>query len=106
MRRTFGSRPPKEWLIAGSWPDGEFDPDAPEVVAHAVAVSVALSTALAGRNKSEIATAADIRRSTLYDILAGNTWADMVTLAKLESCLETALWPREPAPALKRSPKQ
>ncbi|VXB04284.1 helix-turn-helix transcriptional regulator [Aeromicrobium sp. 9AM] len=102
MRRTFGSRPPREWLISGSWPDGEFDPDAPEVLAHAVAVSVALAAALKGRNKSEVAQAADIRRSTLYDILAGNTWADMVTLAKLESCLGTALWPREPAPELRR----
>lgn len=102
MRRTFGSRPPREWLIDGSWPSGQFDPEAPEVLAHAVAVSVALAAALEGRNKSEVAEAADIRRSTLYDILAGNTWADMVTLAKLESCLNTALWPRDPAPELKR----
>jgi hypothetical protein len=64
---------------------------------------VALSTALEGRNKSEVAQAADIRRSTLYDILGGNTWADMVTLAKLEACLATALWPREPAPTLNRN---
>ena len=103
MRRTFGSRPPREWLISGSWPDGKFDPEAPEILAHAVAVSVALSSALEGRNKSDVARAADIRRSTLYDILAGNTWADMVTLAKLESCLATALWPREPAPQLNRT---
>lgn len=102
MRRTFGSRSPREWLIEGSWPDGEFDPEAPEVLAHAVAVSVALAAALEGRNKSEVAADADIRRSTLYDILAGNTWADMVTLAKLEGCLGTGLWPREPAPELKR----
>lgn len=102
MRRTFGSRPPREWLIEGTWPDGQFDPEAPEILAHAVAVSVALAAALEGRNKSEVATEADITRSTLYDILAGNTWADMVTLAKLEACLETGLWPREPAPILKR----
>ncbi|MCW2788354.1 MAG: hypothetical protein JWP56_657 [Aeromicrobium sp.] len=105
MRRTFGSKAPREWLLDGAWPDGEFDPEAPQVLAHAVAVSVALSAALEGRNKSEVAESADIRRSTLYDILSGNTWADMVTLAKLEACLGTALWPREPAPQLKRSPK-
>jgi len=103
VRRTFGSKAPREWLIDGTWPDGEFDPEAPEILAHAVAVSAALSAALAGRNKSEVALAADIRRSTLYDILAGNTWADMVTLAKLESCLGAALWPREPAPGLRRT---
>jgi hypothetical protein len=89
--------------MEGSWPNGQFDPEAPEVLAHAVAVSVALSAALEGRNKSEVASEADITRSTLYDILAGNTWADMVTLAKLESCLDTGLWPREPAPQLRRS---
>lgn len=103
MRRTFGSRPPKEWIVDGSWPDGEFDAEAPDAVAHAVAVAVSLAAALEGRNKSEVAEAADIRRSTLYDILAGNTWADMVTLAKLEACLDAPLWPREPAPELRRS---
>lgn len=90
-------------MVEGSWPTGRFDPEAPDAVAHAVAVAVALEAALTGRNKSEVAELADIRRSTLYDLLAGNTWADMVTLAKLETCLETALWPREPSPQLRRA---
>jgi hypothetical protein len=79
-----------------------FDPEAPDAVAHAVAISVALSAALEGRNKKAVAEEADIVRSTLYDILAGNTWADTVTLAKLEACLDASLWPRDPAPVLKR----
>lgn len=102
MRRTFGSKAPREWVVEGTWPTGAFDPEAPDAVAHAVAISMALEAALVGRNKSEVADAADIRRSTLYDLLSGNTWADTVTLAKLESTLETALWPREPAPMLRR----
>ncbi len=103
MRRSFGSKAPREWIVDGTWPTGRFDPEAPDAVAHAVAVAVALESALAGRNKSEVAEAADIRRSTLYDLLAGNTWADMATLAKLEACLRTGLWPREPAPQLRRA---
>lgn len=102
MRRTFGNKPPREWLIEGTWPEGAFDPEAPDAVAHAVAVSVALAAALRGKNKKAVAEEADIVRSTLYDILAGNTWADMVTLAKLEACLDATLWPREPAPELRR----
>lgn len=103
MRRSFGSRAPREWIVEGTWPTGTFDAEAPDAVAHAVAVALALESALAGRNKSEVAEAADIRRSTLYDLLAGNTWADMATLAKLETSLQTGLWPREPAPELRRS---
>lgn len=102
MRRTFDSRQPKEWLASGTWPEGEFEADAPDVLAFAVAVAASLSRALDGRNKSEVAKDAGITRSTLYDILAGNTWADMVTLGKLQAALGAPLWPDEAAPELRR----
>lgn len=101
-RRSASYRAPGDWLESGSWPDGTFSQDAPDEIAHAVAIAVALSSALEGRNKSEVAAAAQIERSTLYDILAGRTWPDTLTLAKLEAHLSRSLWPADPAPVLRR----
>lgn len=102
MPRKNSFKVPREWVVSGEWPSGSFDPETPDAVAHAVAVATALESALEGRNKSAVAAAAEIERSTLYDILAGKSWADMLTLAKLEAHLDATLWPREPAPKLKR----
>jgi DNA-binding phage protein len=98
--RTFGV--PSQWVVAGKWPDtAQFSDDAPEAVAHALAIAIALAAALEGKNKSKVAQAAQIERSTLYDIIAGNTWPDTVTLAKLEAELGVTLWPSTP-PKLQR----
>ncbi len=34
-----------------------------------------------------------LARSTVQDLLAGRTWADLVTLAKLEEVVDAGLWP-------------
>jgi ribosome-binding protein aMBF1 (putative translation factor) len=101
-RRTTQYGPPCDWIAEGSWPDGTFRADAPDAVAHAVAIAVALAAALEGRNKKEVAEKSEIKRSTLYDIMAGKTWPDTLTLAKLEKYLQTSLWPDEPSPVLRR----
>jgi hypothetical protein len=38
----------------------------------------------------------EIKRDTLYEVLNGNTGADMSTLIKLETELSVTLWPRRP----------
>jgi hypothetical protein len=90
--REYGT--PKSWVTAGGqWPDGPFRSDAPAIVGYARDIALALGEATAGRNKAELCTAAGIERSTLYDLLGGNTWADLITLAKLEGVLGRTLWP-------------
>lgn len=101
-RRSTSYRVPVEWMIDGEWPSGTFDPQAPEAVSHAIAIAVALAAALDGQNKSKVAARASIDRSTLYDILAGRTWPDTVTLANLEAILDQPLWPTERPPRLNR----
>ncbi|NUR14914.1 helix-turn-helix domain-containing protein [Terrabacter sp. C0L_2] len=103
-RRSGPPGSPSDWLADGEWPDGDFKADAPEVVAYAVQIARALDEALEGQVRSHVAQSAGIERSTLYDILAGNTWPDMVTLAKLEQALSVTLWPSQP-PTLPRSPR-
>jgi hypothetical protein len=102
-RRSNSYRVPCEWLATGSWPDGTFEAETPDAVAHAVAIARALREALGDRNKSDLAGRAGIERSTLYDILAGKSWPDTVTLANLERELSTSLWPETPTPELPRS---
>lgn len=101
-RRSTFYRAPADWIVEGEWPTGRFDAEAPEAIGHAVAIAVALAVALEGRNKSEVAAGAQINRSTLYDILAGRTWPDTVTLANLEALLGHPLWPNDPPPPLRR----
>lgn len=87
---------PREWVEAGQWPDGPLAPDAPEVVQYAIHISQQLRAAIAGKSKVDVARRAGIERTTLYDILDGRTWADTVSLARLEMALQTRLWPLAP----------
>ena len=99
-RRSRSYRTPREWLDDGQWPDGPFAQDAPTAVAYAVEISRRLEASLQGQPKAALARQADIERTTLYDMLAGRTWPDAVTLAKLEEALGTRLWPEHPVPPL------
>ena len=102
-RRSALYSTPRAWLRDGEWPTGRFAADAPDAVAYAVHIAITLGVRLDGVNKSQAATAAGLKRSTLYDLLGGHTWADLVTLAKLEQALDVSLWPPAP-PVLDRMP--
>lgn len=96
-RRSRSFLTPAAWLAdGGTWPDGPFSDDAPTAVLYAAHWSRTLAGALAGVNKSALCSIAEIKRDTLYEILNGTTWADTITLVKLESALGVGLWP--PAP--------
>lgn len=93
-RRSHAYRTPRAWVVdGGTWPNGPFQEDTPTVTGYAVHISVELTRALEGRNKRDVAAAAGIERSTLYDLINGSTWSDTVTLGRLELVLDTSLWP-------------
>lgn len=87
----------------GTWPDGVFAHDAPEAVAYAIEIARNLAAALGGRTKVSVAEAADVQRTTIYDLLGGRSWADLVTLAKLDEALGVRLLPPD-VPPLNRVP--
>lgn len=103
-RRSSSYRTPHEWLVEGEWPTGVFDSETPEVVAYAVEIAKLLAVAVKGQNKSKIAAEAEVDRATLYALLSGSTWADMITLGKLEAVLGQRLWPDRPAELRRASP--
>jgi hypothetical protein len=51
---------------------------------------------LNGTTISRAAADAGLARSTIYDLLAGTTWPDVVSLAELEAALGARLWPSQP----------
>jgi hypothetical protein len=40
-----------------------------------------------------LAVNADLAHTTIYDLLAGNTYGDVITIARLEAGLDQRLWP-------------
>lgn len=84
---------PREFLVTGTWPDGQLRADTPIGVRYAAAITRNLKVAMEGRTQSGLAEEISIARSTLHDILTGRSWPDLSTLAKLEDALEARLWP-------------
>ncbi len=58
-----------------------------------MAVARALREQLRDRSPSAVCRDAGLAGSTVQDLLAGRTWADLVTLAKLEEVVDAGLWP-------------
>ena len=82
--------------MRGGWPVGAALPGAPRALELARAISIRLSEALEGRSVTEVAETADLARSTLYDIVNGATWPDLVSLGKLNDALGIDLLPALP----------
>ena len=100
-RRSDRDGAPREWLVEGEWPDGEFREDTPDTVAYAVEIAQALDRALRGKSKSTVASDAQVQRTVVYRILDGASWPDTLSIAKLELTLDANLWPRR-RPRLRR----
>lgn len=60
---------------------------------YAAEVSRRLAAAVDGRSLRDVAAEADLDHTTLWAVLRGDRWPDLVTLAKLESALGVRLWP-------------
>jgi hypothetical protein len=84
---------PVDYLISGTWPDGELHRDAPIEAVYAQRISQHLVEALAGRSVIAIAREANLNRSTVQDLLAGRSCGQVSTVARLEQVLGRKLWP-------------
>lgn len=89
--------PPRAHVRSGAWPHAELDGDATAETAQQFVA--ALATATRGLSLREISAQTGVEHSTIGAVLAGDTWPDIVTLARLEHGLDATLWPtrkREP----------
>lgn len=92
-RGTVG--PPRDY-VRGEWPNDPAVANAPRAVEHARAISVRLAEALRDRSVTDVAAEADLARSTIYDLVNGSTWPDLVSLGKLSDALGVDLLPALP----------
>lgn len=93
MVRRRRQAPPVSWVRAGSWPNGGLTADAPPEAHVARTIVKRLHTALGERSVRSLAAEADLAHTTVYDLLAGRTYGDVITIARLEAALAVRLWP-------------
>lgn len=91
-RRRSVTGPPRSYVTAGEWPNGDVG-DHVEA-ASAQAVARALAAAIGDRSLREVARACGLDHGTVAAVLRGETWGDLRTLARLETVLRVPLWPR------------
>lgn len=90
-RRSGLDGPPRSFLISGDWPEGKIE--GPIEVRYAQELAQRLRSAVGASSLREVARAARIDHTTISAIMAGQRWADLVTIARLEDALEVRLWP-------------
>lgn len=87
MARTERAKPSD---LTPEWPETESTNPVGEVARQ---FALNLRTAIGERSIRNAADAAGVHHVTLLGILAGRTWPDLATIAKLELGLEADLWP-------------
>lgn len=87
MAKT-GRTKPNE--LTSSWPDVPSTDPAGEMARR---FTLKLQAAMGDRGVRDVARDAGINHSTLISLLAGKTWPDFLTMARLETALHTQLWP-------------
>ena len=90
---------PCEYLGAGGeWPDGPFKQDAPVELQFYAGVAKRLIDACAaakadeGKEIADIASDAQLGVATVYNILQGRSWCELLTIHRLEKALNRRLW--------------
>lgn len=93
-RPSQASLRPKDWIIEGDFLGGRLSREAPEEIAAAQKIAVALEVGLEGSNwpRYEVATRAQVPIPTMHAILAGEMVPDFATLAKLGKVLGLSFW--------------
>jgi hypothetical protein len=96
VQRSATLKSPRDYLESGEWPGGRLTPDAPVAATYLQHISATLARSLEGESMSGVARRSGIARSTLQRLVGGQSWGDVVTLARLEATLDVSLWPTRP----------
>ncbi|MFF2375036.1 helix-turn-helix domain-containing protein [Streptomyces xiamenensis] len=99
MPRSNGDAAPASYLTDGSWPDGPLAGHAPVSAVYAQAFARRLREVIQrrGLNPFAIERLTGVNRRTIERTLKGQVLPDFGAIARLETALETDLWPgRQP----------
>ena len=91
--RDLSRRRPRDYLAPGEkWPTGELVGDADPEAHFAQGIAWRLRAFTEGEKMRSVAERANVSPQTLYNILNGTSWGDVVTIQRLEAALEQRLW--------------
>lgn len=99
-RRKQLSKPRSYLSRNGKWPSGRFRPDAPEELEFYLEIVNRLRRICDDKERdgvtiADIASAAKLSTATVYNILEGNSWGELLTIYRLERALDERLWHHE-----------
>ena len=99
-RRKKLSKPRDYLLEGGKWPHGRFRRDAPEELEFYLEIvrrlrKICDDEERKGVTIADIASAAKLSTATVYNILEGNSWGELLTIYRLEKALDKKLWHHE-----------
>jgi transcriptional regulator with XRE-family HTH domain len=87
------TRPPRELARnPQDWPDAEIDDVAARTVQD-VAGALAFAMREQGMSLRQAAIGSGVNRQAIANLVAGNAWPDVATVARLEAFLGVALYP-------------
>jgi DNA-binding phage protein len=90
-RRRGVEGPPASYVVSGQWPHGELG--GPVAAKYVQAIARRLTRAIGDRSLRQVADDADLQHRTVRSLLSGESWPDVITVAKLEQSLGVRLWP-------------
>ncbi|WP_200809762.1 helix-turn-helix transcriptional regulator [Demequina sp. NBRC 110054] len=76
--------------LGSNWPEESISDAAGEV---ARLLAIALRDTIDGISLRRASNLTGVDHVTIADILRGDSWPDLITIARLEAGLETTLWP-------------
>lgn len=96
MTRPKGiSGAPVALVADGQWPDGDLSDIVPARYAQVLARNLRAAIAVRKLTQEEVCRRTGVERSTLWGLLSGQRWPDMITISRLEWGLGQRLWPLE-----------
>lgn len=84
---------PRAHFAEGAFPNGPVPSGTPTPVVWAAEIARRLESAIDALNITSVAAAAGVGRQTIYDIVRGTTWPDLVTIVQLQEHLGVSLLP-------------
>ena len=87
---------PRDYLVGGAqWPDGLLRAVAPPEARLLKAIASRLKQAVGDKSLRDVANECGVAPQTVHNILAGTTWAHVLSIARLERGLNIGLWGQE-----------
>ena len=84
---------PRDYLFEGAqWPDGRLQLLAPPEARLLKGIASRLKEAVGDKSLREVAKECGVAPQTVHNILAGTTWAHVLSVARLERGLNVELW--------------